>query len=325
MKTTLAVLNALKLSYPHALPIQLLAQQTGLSSSVVTQQLHELITEGYPLAINSHNCCLTLPLIEEFSLKAHLNTEQIGRSLHIFDRTASTNAQVLSDLSIYEHGDVVLTDYQYKGRGRLGRNWQAAPGKSIAFSIVLKPDIHQVQPVLLTQLAAAALSVGLDKLTGSQIKWPNDLVIGSKKVAGILTESQFTGGKLEGLVVGIGINTNLSPTDFSEELSSKATSLFIERDKPVDPNPLIAAVLNQFDRFYTDWIRTQDASSFIRLCQERSALLNRRLTVHSNGLERAATVTGIGSGGELLVKYADGETDSLTSLNFSVRAKNSYL
>lgn len=325
MKPTLAILNTIKLSYPHALPIQLLAQQTGLSSSVVTRQLHELITEGYPISINCNNCCLTLPLLEESSLKVHLNTEQIGRSLYIFDRTASTNAQVLTDLSIYEHGDVIMTDYQYKGRGRLGRTWQAAPGRSIAFSIVLKPDIHQVQPVLLTQLAAAALSAGLDKLVSSQIKWPNDLVIDSKKVAGILTESQFTGGKLEGLVVGIGINTNLIPADFNEELSSKATSLSIELDQPVDPNPLIAAVLNQFDRFYTDWIRTQDASSFIRLCQERSALLNRPITVYSNGQERAATVSGIGSGGELLVKYADGKTDSLKSLDFSVRAKNSYL
>lgn len=320
------LISFLKSCYPEDVSLHTLALHLNLSTTKVMTLISELKDLGYPIVYDNRSCQFDLPLINVESIKSHLDTRTIGHQLIFRDRTPSTNILALEDLDSFSHGDVLLTDYQTNGKGRMGRNWHSSLGKSIALSIILKPDIENKKAVLLTQLTAAALSKSLEPFADTSIKWPNDMIINHKKVAGILTESQFNGSSLEGIVIGTGINTNLDFDDTDEEVRMKATSLLNETHEVVDPNHLITSFISWFDELYTEWTLTGDSSPFIAICKEKSILLNREITVKNEELSRMARVTDINSDGELIVIYEDtGVEEALQTLDFSIRGRQSYI
>jgi len=170
--------------------------------------------------------------------------------------TTSTNSVLLDEAgSGAPEGLVVVADYQSAGRGRFDRRWESPPGRSLLFSVLLRPGDEELPPAR-RHLAVAAVSLalveGAKEVAGVevQLKWPNDLVVGDRKLAGILAESP-DGGPGGGLVVGAGVNVAWAP----DGPEPAATHLSAAAGRPVDRAELLVASLVALDRLYGHWDR----------------------------------------------------------------------
>ncbi|MGB8002957.1 MAG: biotin--[acetyl-CoA-carboxylase] ligase [Gaiellaceae bacterium] len=148
-------------------------------------------------------------------------------------------------------GTVAVAEEQTEGRGRLGRHWEAPARSSVLVSVLLLPAIEAPRLPELSLVAGGAVAQAITEVTGIEpaIKFPNDILIGGRKVAGILAESS------EGRVVlGIGVNVNQTEDELPEETVTEPTSLRIESSATVDRGPLLAAILLQLERAYDAWV-----------------------------------------------------------------------
>lgn len=230
-------------------------------------------------------------------------------------RRAEAEAEAKSECTL------ILSEEQTAGRGRQGRGWISPKGKGIWLSAILRPQIIPVRVPQLTQIAAAAICLGLERenISGLQVKWPNDILVGGRKLCGILTEMQSRGNKVEHVILGIGVNVNLREEDFPEELKSEATSLYLETGRIWERAPLIAGMIEAFEPLYRKYIDDNDMQEAIDICRQRSAVLGKRVLLHERGLVRSAQALNLGPQGELLVRLEDGQITPIVSGEISVR------
>ncbi len=242
-------------------------------------------------------------------LRAHLagcgimEPTPIGRSLEFHRRIDSTNDRARTLAASGEpEGTVILADEQTRGRGRAERTWHSPPGLGLYMSIILRPEAPASRAPLLGLMAAVAGAVAL----GADIKWPNDLLIGGRKVAGILTEARSAESRIRDVVVGMGININQRLSDFPPEIARTATSLRLVRGRPLERVPVALDILTAFARWYKLWLSAGDA----RVLEEFQTLavdLNGR---HVRVIEGASAWTGKTAGispeGALRVRRDDG-------------------
>ncbi len=191
--------------------------------------------------------------IQADSLRVCLANQLIGRKIYAFQRVTSTNdlAKRLAEKGEPE-GALIIADCQTKGRGRFQRHWQSPPGTGLWFSIILRPKISVENLETIPLLTGVSVAQAIETVTGLKpiLKWPNDILLTSKKVCGILIESSFTQEKLNYLVLGIGINVNQQPLDFSDEIRNRSTSLSIESDHSVDRKDLLLEILHFLELNY---------------------------------------------------------------------------
>ena len=243
-----------------------------------------------------------------------------------FDTLDSTNSKA-RELAVTgaESGTVVVAEMQTAGRGRRGRSWESPAGANIYMSVLLKPDLEPSKAPMLTLVMAYSVSKVLkaEGIEGVQIKWPNDLVISGKKICGILTEMELDGMQIAHVIVGVGINVNLST--FPAELVDKATSLSKECGKEWNHKELIEKITVQFAK---DYERFLEMESLAFLKEEYNAILaNRenqvRVLEPGNGYE--AFALGINDLGELLVEKQDGSREAVFAGEVSVRGIYGYV
>ncbi|TME79170.1 MAG: biotin--[acetyl-CoA-carboxylase] ligase [Chloroflexi bacterium] len=201
-------------------------------------------------------------------------------------------------------GWTVTTDLQLRGRGRHGRSWTAPAEKALLFSTVLQPPVD-VLP-LLPLLAAVTVAGGVELSTGAapQLKWPNDVLLNGKKLAGILLERPPGSS----VILGVGLNANQS----AAELPEGATSLAVELGHPVEREALLAAILNDLgnayeraDREGVDWI--------LPGWRSRTAMLGKPVTFRRDGVLLRGLAEDVGADGALLVRTADGSRLSIVA------------
>lgn len=144
------------------------------------------------------------------------------------------------------HGALVVADHQTAGRGRMGRRWFSAPGASLLFSLVLRPSIAAEELPLVSLAAGVAVcrAVAREGLA-ARVKWPNDVTIAGRKVAGILAEAELASGRAGYVVLGVGVNVNIAPHDLPADLVDSATSLALEAGRPLDRVRLLAGFLEE--------------------------------------------------------------------------------
>ena len=261
------------------------------------------------------------------TIKDYLNTEFIGRNIIHFDELDSTNNYAKSIANDLEgEGQVVITEKQLNGRGRLGRQWISQNDNGIWMSIILKPNINIEDVSKITQVAAAAINLGLlSQGIKTEIKWPNDIILNNKKTCGILVEmntntNNFEKGKINFVIVGIGINVNNGIEDFPEELRYIATSLKIEEKKEFKRNLIVAEVLNNFETLYTSFVNG-DFSKSLDICKKNSYILGKEINLMKNQETIEAKALDINENGELVVMYENGEIDNIISGEISVRIR----
>lgn len=189
-------------------------------------------------------------------LRPFLRTRYIGRgSVEFHDRIDSTNARIRAlGLDGSAEGALVAADLQTAGRGRHGRNWHSPPGVNLYFSVLLRPNLPLAQMSLLTLAAGVGAARAVDRATGCRtgIKWPNDLEIGGRKVAGLLTELELRNGAPQFAVLGVGLNVNLAAADLPRDLTDRAGSLLTATGRRWDRMELLGAMLEELEDQYED-------------------------------------------------------------------------
>ena len=179
---------------------------------------------------------------------------RFGRVYRYAETTRSTQRLLEGETA---EGTVAVAEEQTEGRGRLGRHWEAPARSSVLVSILLLPAVEAPRLPELSLIAGGAVAQAITEVTGIEpaIKFPNDILIGGRKVAGILAESS------EGRVVlGIGVNVNQTEDELPKETATEPTSLRIESSGTVDRGRLLAAILLQLERAYDAWVTGTSAS-----------------------------------------------------------------
>ncbi len=240
-------------------------------------------------------------------MRAKLSTGVFGRVLEYHERVGSTN-DVILDMAeqAAPHGTVCLADEQSAGRGRRGYGWFSPPGCGIWASVLLRPRLSAARTPPLTLCAAAAVARVLETAAGEsvKIKWPNDLLMGGRKVAGILAESRIVSGDEPAIVIGMGINVNHTREQFPDELSATATSLRIESGRPVGREALFLAILDAFESAYGYYLATGTVSF---LAEVDARLAWRGLAVEADSPAGAAgRVSRIDEEGGLVLDRQEG-------------------
>ena len=249
----------------------------------------------------------------------------IGSSIIFLEEVGSTN-DYAKDMgaSGAPSGSVVIADKQLAGKGRLGRSWDDGEGKDIYMTILLRPEISGEAAARLTLLAGVCVAKVLNEISPKKaaIKWPNDVVMNSKKICGILTESAFIGGTIDYTVVGIGVNINRQ--SFPDELKDKATSLYLENDKLYSREVIIKQILNLFEKYYAEFLENGIAS-FIDEYRSLCVTLGKTVAIYENDVSYKAQAIGISDTGALEIVAEDGNRRIIESGEVSVRGIYGYV
>jgi len=238
-----------------------------------------------------------------------LRAEIMGRRVTVLDCAASTNDLAWQEaLSGAAEGTVVFAEEQTAGRGRMGRPWHSPPGSGLLMSVVLRPELQVQQSNLLTVMSSVAVAQALQERLAlhARIRWPNDITIRDRKVAGILVEgrSLATGSVF---VLGIGLNVNASLDEFLPELRETATSLAIETGTPVNRNDAARWLLAALERWYLD-LRQGDYGRIARQWRRLSSTLGERVALLENGREFRGRVLDLSLEDGLIVRLDEGVT-----------------
>ena len=309
---------------------QELCERLGVSRTAVWKVIRQLEAEGYEIeAVRNRGYRLhdSADILNEAEIRAVLTSRWLGQNVKFFEEIDSTNNEVrrMAEQGAPE-GTLVVAENQTAGKGRRGRAWIVPAGIAIAMSIVLKPqELLPEHAPQLTLVAALAVARAIEQQTGLsvQIKWPNDIVIDGKKVCGILTEMSTQIDYINHIVVGIGINVHNE--QFPEELSDRATSLYLSSGgRRYSRAALVEAVCEQFEYFYGIFMQTQDMSGLKEVYDD--CLVNRGRTVRildPKG-EYEGVALGISPQGALEVNTADGRR-LVDSGEVSVRGVYGYV
>ena len=240
-----------------------------------------------------------------WEIKFNLGTAQVGQEI-VYQETISSTMDEAVRLGIAgaAAGTVVCAETQTKGRGRLGREWMSPAGKGIYASLILRPQTPLSEVAQLTLVSAVAICEALRKVSGVdvRIKWPNDLLVDGKKVAGILTELNAEMDRVRFVVVGFGINVNTLAT----QLPPEATSLKIEAKKDF----LRVAVLQEVLRSFEKWLGIFENEGFapVRQCwKDFSATLGKEVKCVEPRGEVVGTAFDLAPDGSLLIRKENGE------------------
>lgn len=222
-----------------------------------------------------------------------------GFPLDFRESTGSTNDDVReAALAGAPAGLVIVAGHQQAGRGRRGAAWVCPPGEGLAFSVLLRPSETKALWPRLSLAAGLAVAEGLDRHgVAAEVKWPNDVWVGGRKIAGILVEA----GE-DFVVVGVGINVGV--TTFPEALADSATSLALECGEPPGLPLVLASVLERLPVWQAKI--GADFEELLRRFRERCALTGRRIRLATAEGTLTGAAEGIGDGGELLVRTPEG-------------------
>lgn len=260
------------------------------------------------------------------ALKNHLSTRWAGRGEIAYEhQMASTNlAAKAMARNGAAHGSLAVCDHQTAGRGRLQRSWDTPDGEALTQSLVLRPRLPMEQAQLCTFASALAAAKAIEQVCPGLkpgIKWPNDVVIGSRKCVGILCEMVL---EADGYAVIAGVGINVNQRGFEGELRDKATSLFLETGQTVDRGLLLCAYLEQMEQA-VDTLERDGLEEFLTEYVNRSVTLGRRVHVSGTGIDFVGTARAVDETGALIVTDESGADRRVLSADVSVRGLMGYV
>lgn len=291
----------------------------GVSRTAVWKHISSLRELGHVIeAVPSRGYkLLSSPeLLDSSEINALLNTVRVGKRLDCLKQTTSTNSdafRIAEDGA--PEGTVVIADAQIGGKGRRGRVWSSPAGVNLYCSVVLRPSIMPHEAPQLTFLSAVAVARAIEQTTDliPEIKWPNDVLIGGKKVAGLLNEMSAETDGINFIILGIGVNLNMTADQFPDDLRYPATSLLLESGSRVCRTHFAAVMLNELDKLYADFA----SSGFGPVREEWQKRCNangRAVSVSDVGDEhKSGMFVGIDGDGALLLRSGDGRIERIVS------------
>lgn len=314
---------------------QQLCDRFGVSRTAVWKVINQLKNEGYLIeSVSRKGYRLVESPADVYSrseIASRLHTKWAGRTLYFFESTGSTNpdAKHFAEEGA-PHGAIVVAERQTAGRGRRGRSWESPAGKSIYFTIIVRPKFAPDKASMITLVMALAVAEAIREETGlsTKIKWPNDIVVNGKKVCGILTEMSMMPemNEIQFLVAGVGVNVNQeSVEEFPEGLRGMATSLKMESGRQIARAALLERILNHFEKDYEAFGRTLDLSGLQARYEAMLVSRDTRVLVLDPAGEYTGISRGISRTGELIVEKENGETILVYAGEVSVRGLYGYV
>ncbi len=313
METRDKILSMLKENQEKWISGELLSGDLGISRAAVSKHIGVLRKTGYAIVSapkKGYRFSGTADNIIVKEISQGLKTDRFGKGeILYFQETDSTNVQAkkAADRGAAE-GTVVIADAQKRGRGRKGRAWFSSPGGQLLLSVVLRPSLPPMEAPKTTLMAAVAIAEALRSATGLDItiKWPNDLLINKKKLAGILTELNTEMDQVNYIILGVGININSQVDRFPEELRPIATSLFQETGAVHPRMELLQRILESLEACYRMML-TGRFPEILDRWKALSDIIGRRVTVAMIDRQIKGTVTDIDNDGVLILEDEKGD------------------
>lgn len=317
MNTDFEILRALRRGGEVGVSGAELANSLGISRAAIWARVEALRGLGYAIEASPHvgYRLISAPdVLHADDLRSRLgDVRVIGREIQVFTETTSTSDVVerMARDGVRE-GAAVFAESQTRGRGRLGRAWLSAKGKGLWFSVLLRPKVRPLEATRLTVASAVALGRAIAGVTGlaAGIKWPNDLLIRGRKVAGILTEMSAELDRVRHIVLGIGVDVNHEASDFPSELRRHATSLRLELGRPVARAELAAAALRELDADYARMCSGRFAE-VVEDWERQCVTIGKDVSIRTGDRECRGRAEALDESGALLLRTEHGHLERI--------------
>ena len=298
---------------------QNISDKLGITRAAVWKRISKLKELGFEIesVTKKGYKLLSYPdILNKELIEIGMKSDFIGHSVEVLESVDSTNDYAKKKAKELVDGSVIISLEQVKGKGRRGRSFHSGKGDGIYLSIILKPGFEPTKAPFITSIAGAALVNTFNKFNiQTKVKWPNDVLINGKKVAGILTEMSADMEFIEYIVLGVGIN--VSGLEFPNELKNIATSLKLE-GYDVKKLNIIWQFVYEFELLYNLYLN-ENTSEVVNILRNNSSVIGKQINVHYMNEIESAIAVDINNQGALIIKTQEGEVKELSSGEISIR------
>ncbi|MDE1872233.1 MAG: biotin--[acetyl-CoA-carboxylase] ligase [Thaumarchaeota archaeon] len=295
-----------------------LSKSLGLSRAAVWKNMKKLQSLGYKITSrqkSGYRLVAKTNLMLPWEISDGLQTETIGRKIYYFNTIDSTQNFALKLASKpHENGSIVISEQQTHGRGRQNRKW-FSPRGGIWLSVLLKPNFEISQASLFPMLTSLALAISIEKVLKlrPKLKWPNDLTLDNKKVAGVLVDAAIESNQIDYLVIGVGINFKIQPSAISKIVKNSGNfygiTTLVKKKEKADPILLLQAFLHELEQLYSKLV-AGNLHGIKNEWEKRSSTIGRKVKISSPSGEIKGKAIGIDDDGALLIS-SKGKTQRL--------------
>jgi BirA family biotin operon repressor/biotin-[acetyl-CoA-carboxylase] ligase len=306
------ILRLLKDHSPGFFSGEEISRRLKVTRAAIWKRVRHLRALGYEIEASTrtgYRLIRSPDLLTPSEVRPFLRTKWMGRSIHHFHSMDSTNSTAYQlALQGAEEGEIVVAESQKKGRGRLGRKWFSPPLSNLYLSVILRPEIPPQQASLITLMAAVATAGAIHKFSGLQpmIKWPNDILLRNRKVAGLLNEIHSEMDRIHFVILGIGVNLNMDEKMFSKEIRSLATSLKREMGQSISRKAFLQTLLEELEMWYETFLK-KGASPILKAWRDKAQIQGRPVKVTSFGEVLSGTAIDVDNDGALILETKAGE------------------
>ena len=304
------ILRLLK-SHPESLSGETISRHLNLTRTAVWKRIGNLRNSGYVIEASTRSGYRLIrapDLLLPSEILPILQTRWMGKRIHYFNTLDSTNSTAYQlALKGAGEGEAVIAESQEKGRGRMGRQWVSPPFLNLYLSVILRPKLPPHQASLMTFMAAVATADAMEGYSGVSpiIKWPNDLLLRKRKVAGLLNEIHSETDRIHFVVLGMGVNLNMDEKHFPPELRDKATSLKEEMGRPVSRKDFVGHLFKSLEQWYEIFLK-EGGAPVLKAWRDRARIQGKEVRVTSFGEVLIGRAVEVDSDGALILQTKGG-------------------
>ena len=314
---------------------QSLCEALGVSRTAVWKYVNQLKEEGYEFdaVSNKGYRIVKYPdIITREEIESMLPEGLAVTNVVYYHETDSTNTRAKQAAEDGEKsGTLFITECQTGGRGRRGRTWESPAGSGIWMSLLLRPEIKPFDASMLTIVAAMGMKDAIEEIIGGgtgqggihcKIKWPNDIVLGDRKICGMLTEMSAETDWINYVVIGIGVNVNT--TEFDDSIKDTASSILLQTGSSVKRSDVVVAFARHFSKYYDEFLKKCNLSGLADDYNKALINVGRDVKIVERDGSFVAKAVGIDETGSLIVEK-DGDTKRIVAGEVSVRGLYGYV
>jgi len=308
------------LSEKRFISIKEISNELGVSCNEVLIQIQELKKYGYRFlthSVNKYRIIFRPDALLPQEIIHTLNTRKIGRKIYYFNEVDSTNIvarKIIRNGGMKtDDGTVIIAEKQIKGKGRLDRNW-ISPEGGLWFSVILNPTIDLLYLPLITLMSSVIVTRIIRNFyqINAKIKWPNDILIDNKKICGILTETSISSNSLDYVIVGIGLNVNISIEDFPENIINNTISLKSIIGENISRKRILIGILEEFEKYY-ETFKKSNFTSIINEWKLYSGTIGSKVSINTGRNVITGKAIDIDKNGGLILKMKNGDCEKVMS------------
>jgi BirA family biotin operon repressor/biotin-[acetyl-CoA-carboxylase] ligase len=289
-----------------------IARHLKMTRTAVWKKVQHLRAAGYEIEASrrlGYHLVQAPDLLTPEEVLPGLETRTFGRRIHYFPALPSTNTEAYQlALQGGREGEIVIAECQKKGRGRVGRPWFSPAFVNLYLSVILRPPISPHQASLITFVAAVATAEAVERFSGVKpsIKWPNDILVKGRKLAGLLNEIHSEADRIHFVILGIGINLNVDENMFPIKIRPLATSLKREMGRAISRKAFLQILLEELEHWYEIFLR-KGSSAILSAWRDRARIAGKQVKISSFDEVFVGRAVDVDSEGALLVQTRDGK------------------